>query len=170
MSPREVLAELSYPVRSLTPVLALLVFGLLITLASHAGLLGLWLLIVVVPAMFRFLVMLAESIFPPIPSELIIPFAGFAAANGDLNLFGVLATATQLQERTVLHHRYAVRHGQAADQVRELLLLVVRQIESGRGFGAQLLVQCFASTHQFLLRHGVTGKTVASGLRYGLGA
>lgn len=41
-----------------------------------------------------FLVMLAESIFPPIPSELIIPFAGFAAANGDLNLYGVLLTAT----------------------------------------------------------------------------
>ncbi|KKB07766.1 DedA family protein [Devosia chinhatensis] len=41
-----------------------------------------------------FLVMLAESLFPPIPSELIIPFAGFAAANGDLNLAGVLATAT----------------------------------------------------------------------------
>jgi len=41
-----------------------------------------------------FLVMLAESLFPPIPSELIIPFAGFAAANGDLNLVGVLATAT----------------------------------------------------------------------------
>ena len=41
-----------------------------------------------------FLVMLAESLFPPIPSELVIPFAGFAAANGDLNLFGVLATAT----------------------------------------------------------------------------
>lgn len=41
-----------------------------------------------------FLVMLAESIFPPIPSELVIPFAGFAAANGDLNLFGVLAAST----------------------------------------------------------------------------
>jgi membrane protein DedA with SNARE-associated domain len=41
-----------------------------------------------------FMVMLAESLFPPIPSELIIPFAGFAAANGQLNLFGVLATAT----------------------------------------------------------------------------
>ena len=41
-----------------------------------------------------FLVMLAESIFPPIPSELIIPFAGFAAANGDLNLFGVITAAT----------------------------------------------------------------------------
>lgn len=41
-----------------------------------------------------FLVMLAESIFPPIPSELIIPFAGFAAANGTLDFFGVLAAAT----------------------------------------------------------------------------
>ncbi|MCR6671164.1 DedA family protein [Devosia ginsengisoli] len=41
-----------------------------------------------------FLVMLAESIFPPIPSELIIPFAGFAAANGQLDFFGVLAAAT----------------------------------------------------------------------------
>lgn len=41
-----------------------------------------------------FLVMLAESIFPPIPSELIIPFAGFAAANGQLDLIGVLAAAT----------------------------------------------------------------------------
>lgn len=41
-----------------------------------------------------FLVMLAESIFPPIPSELIIPFAGFAAANGQLELIGVLVAAT----------------------------------------------------------------------------
>lgn len=41
-----------------------------------------------------FLLMLLESIFPPIPSELIIPFAGFAAANGQLNFFGVLAAAT----------------------------------------------------------------------------
>lgn len=37
-----------------------------------------------------FLMMVAENIFPPIPSELIMPFAGFAAANGDLNVFGVL--------------------------------------------------------------------------------
>jgi len=40
-----------------------------------------------------FLLMLLESIFPPIPSELIIPFAGFAAARGDLNLFGVVLAA-----------------------------------------------------------------------------
>ena len=37
-----------------------------------------------------FLMMVAENIFPPIPSELIMPFAGFAAASGDLNVFGVL--------------------------------------------------------------------------------
>ncbi len=41
-----------------------------------------------------FLLMLAESLFPPIPSELIIPFAGFSAANGTLNLWLVLASAT----------------------------------------------------------------------------
>jgi len=37
-----------------------------------------------------FLMMLAENVFPPIPSELIMPFAGFAAARGDLDLWGVL--------------------------------------------------------------------------------
>ena len=41
-----------------------------------------------------FLLMLLESIFPPIPSELIIPFAGFAAARGELSLWGVIAAAT----------------------------------------------------------------------------
>jgi membrane protein DedA with SNARE-associated domain len=33
-------------------------------------------------------------LFPPIPSELIMPFAGFAAARGDLNLIGVLIAGT----------------------------------------------------------------------------
>lgn len=41
-----------------------------------------------------FLLMLAESLFPPIPSELIIPFAGYLAATGQLNLWLVLITAT----------------------------------------------------------------------------
>ena len=41
-----------------------------------------------------FLLMLVEAVFPPIPSELIIPFAGFAAARGDLSFFGVVAAAT----------------------------------------------------------------------------
>lgn len=33
------------------------------------------------------LLMLAENIFPPIPSEMIMPLAGFTAARGDLNIF-----------------------------------------------------------------------------------
>jgi membrane protein DedA with SNARE-associated domain len=37
-----------------------------------------------------FLLMVAENIFPPIPSELIMPFAGYAAASGDLSILGVL--------------------------------------------------------------------------------
>jgi membrane protein DedA with SNARE-associated domain len=41
-----------------------------------------------------FLLMLLESIFPPIPSELIIPFAGFSAARGELSFAGVLVAAT----------------------------------------------------------------------------
>lgn len=34
--------------------------------------------------------MLLENVFPPIPSELIMPFAGFVAARGDLSPAGVL--------------------------------------------------------------------------------
>ena len=41
-----------------------------------------------------FLLMVAENIFPPIPSELIMPFAGYVAANGDLNVVGVLIAGT----------------------------------------------------------------------------
>lgn len=41
-----------------------------------------------------FLLMLLESIFPPIPSELIMPFAGFSAARGELDVVGVIAAAT----------------------------------------------------------------------------
>jgi len=41
------------------------------------------------------LLMLAENLFPPIPSEVIMPFAGFLAADGRFNLVGVtLAGAT----------------------------------------------------------------------------
>ena len=37
------------------------------------------------------LLMFAENLFPPVPSELIMPLAGFAAARGDLSLPLVLA-------------------------------------------------------------------------------
>ncbi|KZD12321.1 DedA family protein [Oceanibaculum pacificum] len=35
--------------------------------------------------------MFVENIFPPIPSELIMPLAGFAAAKGELTMAGVIA-------------------------------------------------------------------------------
>jgi membrane protein DedA with SNARE-associated domain len=35
-----------------------------------------------------------ENLFPPIPSELVIPLAGFVAAEGDLALWGVIAAGT----------------------------------------------------------------------------
>lgn len=37
-----------------------------------------------------FLLMILETLFPPIPSEVVIPLAGFAAAKGDLNVIGVI--------------------------------------------------------------------------------
>ena len=41
-----------------------------------------------------FLLMLLETIFPPIPSEVIMPIAGLRAANGPLTLWGVIASGT----------------------------------------------------------------------------
>ena len=37
-----------------------------------------------------FFLMLVENVFPPIPSELIMPFAGYVAASGQLSTFGVM--------------------------------------------------------------------------------
>ena len=41
-----------------------------------------------------FLLMLLETVFPPIPSEVILPIAGMRAANGPLTLGGVVASGT----------------------------------------------------------------------------
>ena len=41
-----------------------------------------------------FLLMLAENVVPPIPSELIMPLAGFTAAQGQLNIVLVIAAGT----------------------------------------------------------------------------
>jgi len=40
------------------------------------------------------LLMFAENVFPPIPSELIMPLAGFTAARGDLDVVGVVAAGS----------------------------------------------------------------------------
>ncbi len=41
-----------------------------------------------------FLLMLLETVFPPIPSEVIMPVAGTRAVNGELNIIGVIAAGT----------------------------------------------------------------------------
>ena len=41
-----------------------------------------------------FFLMILENIFPPIPSEVIIPVAGYAAASGELNLILVILVAS----------------------------------------------------------------------------
>jgi membrane protein DedA with SNARE-associated domain len=35
-----------------------------------------------------------ENVFPPIPSEIVLPFAGFVASDGDANLIGMIVAAT----------------------------------------------------------------------------
>ncbi|MGB9737045.1 MAG: DedA family protein [Chloroflexus aggregans] len=40
------------------------------------------------------LVMLAENLFPPIPSELVMPFAGFLVGRGEMNLFLAIGAGT----------------------------------------------------------------------------
>jgi membrane protein DedA with SNARE-associated domain len=41
-----------------------------------------------------FLLMFLETVFPPIPSEVIMPIAGLRAAHGSLSLSGVIASGT----------------------------------------------------------------------------
>lgn len=41
-----------------------------------------------------FLLMLLETVFPPIPSEVIMPVAGVVAARGDVSLAGVIVAGT----------------------------------------------------------------------------
>lgn len=40
------------------------------------------------------LLMFLENVFPPVPSELIMPFAGMVASRGDLSLWGVILAGT----------------------------------------------------------------------------
>ena len=40
------------------------------------------------------LLLVAENLFPPIPSEVVLPFAGFLVGRGELSLWGALVAAT----------------------------------------------------------------------------
>lgn len=99
-----------------------------------------------------FALMAIENIFPPIPSEMIMPFAGFTAARGDLNIIGVLLAGTGGSVAGTLPWYYlgklygkerimrlADRHGR---------WLTISEIEVGKAL-------------QFFLRHG--GKAVFFG-------
>jgi membrane protein DedA with SNARE-associated domain len=58
------------------------VFGWIAQLIERTGYLGVALL------------MFLENVFPPIPSELIMPMAGFTAARGDLRFIGIVIAGT----------------------------------------------------------------------------
>lgn len=61
MTPSDLVRELSFPLREGTLAVAIVVFYLFIVLALAAGLFGLWLAIVILPAMVRFLLGVGES-------------------------------------------------------------------------------------------------------------
>ncbi|MDN4052459.1 DedA family protein [Massilia sp. YIM B02763] len=56
-----------------------------------------------------FALMVLENVFPPIPSEVIVPFAGFVAAHGELHLAGVLLAGTLGSVVGALPWYYAAR-------------------------------------------------------------
>ena len=60
MSPNDLLREIAYPLRNTTVLTAMIVFFLLGKLAAAAGLFGLWLSIVILPAYFRYLMAVLE--------------------------------------------------------------------------------------------------------------
>ncbi len=61
MSVAEYFRELTFPARSLGTIVSLVTFYLLASLVSLAGPIGIWLAVMVVPAMFRYLILLAQA-------------------------------------------------------------------------------------------------------------
>lgn len=61
MKSSEILREIVYPLTNLTIVLAMLFFWLMFLLVAKAGLIGIWLLVLVAPAYFRYLLALLEE-------------------------------------------------------------------------------------------------------------
>ncbi len=57
----EILREIVYPLTNLTIVFAMLFFWLLFLLVAKAGLIGIWLLVLLAPAYFRYLLALLEE-------------------------------------------------------------------------------------------------------------
>jgi len=71
MKPSDVIREIFYPVKDIAIVFAMLFFWMLFGLVQRAGLIGLWLLIIIAPAYIRYLLYLLEARAnnraPPVP-------------------------------------------------------------------------------------------------------
>lgn len=84
------------------------------------------------------LLMMAENLFPPLPSELIMPFAGFLAARGELNPLLVIAAgalgsvAGGLPWYLVGRRVGAARLKQAAERHGRWIALTPQEIDRGR--------------------------------------
>ena len=91
-----------------------------------------------------------ETIFPPLPSELFMPMAGYVASRGDLSLFGVIAAGT-LGSLAGAWFWYLVGRAIGLDRARDLarrhgrwLTLHPRDIDRGNawfaGYGGAVMV------------------------------
>ncbi|RLA33478.1 MAG: hypothetical protein DRR11_05380 [Gammaproteobacteria bacterium] len=71
MKPSDVIREIFYPLKNIAIVFAMLFFWMLFGLVQRAGLIGLWLLIIIAPAYIRYLLYLLEARAnnraPPVP-------------------------------------------------------------------------------------------------------
>jgi len=71
MKPADVIREVIYPLTNVAIVLAMLFFWMLFGLVQRAGLIGIWLLIIIAPAYIRYLLYLLEARAnnrgPPVP-------------------------------------------------------------------------------------------------------
>jgi membrane protein DedA with SNARE-associated domain len=67
-----------------------------VTVSEILGSLGAWIQNIIVTLGYPgiFLIMLVENLFPPIPSELVMPFAGFAAGQGRMDFWAAVAAGT----------------------------------------------------------------------------
>ena len=71
MKPSDVIREIFYPLKNMAIVFAMLFFWMLFGLVQRAGLIGLWLLVIIAPAYIRYLLYLLEARasnrVPPVP-------------------------------------------------------------------------------------------------------
>jgi membrane protein DedA with SNARE-associated domain len=98
------------------------------------------------------LLMFAENVFPPIPSELIMPLAGFSAARGDLSLLLVILAGSAGSVAGALLW-YGIGHWLGLDRLKRL--------SASHGRWLTLSPQEIDKVENFFSRH--SGKVVLFG-------